>query len=64
VATGRLRMPVRKGQQAAWVVSDGLWARIEPLLSVVPRRADHPGRKRLDDRKVMCGTLRLIHAIW
>lgn len=24
-----------------------LWAWIEPLLPVVPRRADHPGRKRL-----------------
>jgi transposase len=23
----------------------------------VPRRADHPGRKRLADRKVLCGIL-------
>jgi hypothetical protein len=29
-----------------WVVPDGLWARIEPLSPVVPRRADHPGRRR------------------
>ena len=28
-------------------------ARIEPLLPVVPRRADHPGCGRLDDRKVL-----------
>jgi transposase len=39
------------------MVPDGLWERIEPLLPVVPRRADHPGRKRLDDRKVLCGIL-------
>jgi transposase len=34
-----------------------LAARIEPLLPAVPRRADHPGRTRLDDRKVLCGIL-------
>ncbi|GGM94921.1 hypothetical protein GCM10011609_35530 [Lentzea pudingi] len=38
-------------------MSDELWVRIEPLLPVVPRRADHPARKRLDDRKVLCGIL-------
>jgi transposase len=48
---------VRKGQQPPWIVPDELWARIGPLLPVVPRRADHPGRKRLDDRKVPCGIL-------
>jgi transposase len=48
---------VRKGEQLPWIVSDGLWARIEPLLPVVPRRRDHPGRERLDDRKVLCGIL-------
>src|SRR5215813_6613282 len=32
---------------------DALWERIEPLLPAVPRRADHPGRRRLDDRKVL-----------
>ncbi|REH55232.1 putative transposase of IS4/5 family DUF4096 [Kutzneria buriramensis] len=40
-----------EGQQPPWIVSDELWARIEPLLPVVPRRTDHPGRKRLDDRE-------------
>jgi len=27
--------------------------RIEPLLPIVPRRADHPGRRRLANRKVL-----------
>jgi transposase len=52
---------VRKGQQPPWMVPDGLWERIEPLLPVVPRRADHPGRKRLDDRKVLCGILFVLY---
>src|SRR5882757_2745441 len=43
------------------MVPDGLWERIEPLLPVVPRRADHPGRKRLDDRKVLCGILFVLY---
>ena len=52
-----LSRSVRKGQQPPWIVPDGLWERIEPLLPVVPRRADHPGRKRLDNRKVLSGIL-------
>ena len=44
-----------------WIVSDELWARIEPLLPVAPRRADHPGWKRLDDRKVLCGILFVLY---
>ena len=48
---------MRKGQQPPWIVPDDLWARIAPLLPVVPRRAIHPGRRRLDDRKVLCGIL-------
>jgi transposase len=40
---------------------DELWARIGPLLPVVPRRADHPGRKRLDNRKVLCGILFVLY---
>jgi transposase len=52
---------VRKGQQPPWIVSDELWARIEPLLPVVVRRADHPGRKRLDDRTVLCGILFVLY---
>ncbi|WP_445081949.1 IS5 family transposase [Streptomyces ipomoeae] len=38
-------------------MDDGLWARIEPLLPVVPRKPQRPGRKRLDSRKVLCGIL-------
>nr|WP_143116507.1 IS5 family transposase [Lentzea xinjiangensis] len=52
---------MRKGEQLPWIVSDELWSRIEPLLPVVPRRADHPGRKRLDDRKVLCGILFVLY---
>jgi transposase len=61
VIIGWLSTPVRKGQQPPWIVSGELWARIEPLLPVVPRRADHPGRKRLDDRKVLCGNLFVLY---
>ena len=56
-----LGLAVRKGQQPPWVVPDELWARIEPLLPVIPRRADHPGRRRLDDRKVLSGTLFVLY---
>jgi hypothetical protein len=50
--------PSREEGAAAAVDGSGrLWERMELLLPVVPRRADHPGRKRLDDRKVLSGTL-------
>jgi transposase len=52
---------VRKGQQPPWIVPDELWERIEPLLPAVPRRADHPGRKRLDNRKVLSGILFVLY---
>ncbi|NKE63949.1 IS5 family transposase [Lentzea sp. PSKA42] len=52
---------MRKSEQLPWIVSDELWTRIEPLLPVVPLRADHPGRKRLDDRKVLCGILFVLY---
>lgn len=39
------------------LVSDELWARIEPVLPVVERRYRYPGRKRLDDRRVLTGIL-------
>jgi transposase len=55
--TGVVDQVVRNGQQPPWIVSGELWARIEPLLPVVPRRADRPGRKRLDDRRALCGIL-------
>ncbi|GAA0946948.1 hypothetical protein GCM10009550_22020 [Actinocorallia libanotica] len=52
---------VKKGEQPPWIVSDGLWERIEPLLPKVERRRCHPGRRRLDDRKVLCGILFVLH---
>jgi transposase len=39
------------------LVSDGLWARVEPLLPRVERRYRYPGRKRLGDREVLTGIL-------
>lgn len=42
-------------------MADSLWERIEPLLPTVERRKHHPGRKRLDDRKVLCGILFVLH---
>jgi transposase len=42
-------------------VPDGLWERIEPLLPAKPRVGRHPGRLRLDDRKVLCGILFVLH---
>ena len=39
------------------LVSDELWELIEPLIPKVKRRARFPGRKRLDDRRVLTGIL-------
>ena len=50
----RRRVPPRE-------IDDGLWARIEPLLPAVPRNPQHPGRKRLDSRKVLCGILFVLY---
>ena len=52
---------MRKGQRPPWIVPDDLRARIEPLLPVIARRPDHPGRRRLDDRKVLCGILFVLY---
>jgi transposase len=52
---------VRKGEQPPWIVSDDLWARIEPLLPVRPRRFRSPGRHRLPDRLVLQGILFVLH---
>jgi transposase len=38
-------------------VSDELWELIEPLIPKVSRRNRFPGRKRIDDRKVLTGIL-------
>src|SRR6184192_1314009 len=39
------------------LVSDELWELIEPLIPKVARRHRFPGRKRLDDRKVLTGII-------
>jgi transposase len=52
---------MRKGEQPPWIVPDGLWERIEPLLPKPERRLRYPGRKRLDDRKVLCGILFVLY---
>ena len=39
------------------LVSDELWAIFEPLIPKAERRYRFPGRKRLDDRKVLTGIL-------
>lgn len=44
-----------------WIVEDELWERVEPLLPVVERRFRYPGRKRLDDRKALCGVLFVLY---
>lgn len=44
-------------QGQSWEVSDGLWARIEPLLPQRERRYRYPGRRRLDDRACLNGIL-------
>jgi transposase len=39
------------------IVSDGLWEIVEPLIPRVERRFRNPGRKRIDDRRVLTGIL-------
>ena len=39
------------------LVSDELWELVEPLLPKVERRYRFPGRKRIDDRRVLSGIL-------
>src|SRR5436189_4219859 len=46
---------------APWIVSDGLWARFEPLLPRKERRFRYPGRRRLDDRAALSGILFVLH---
>lgn len=39
------------------LVSDELWAVVEPLIPKVVRRRRYPGRKRIPDRQVLTGIL-------
>src|SRR5512135_171641 len=52
---------MRRGEQPPWIVWDDLWARIEPLLPVPKRNPRHPGRRRLDNRKVLQGILFVLY---
>ena len=51
----------RKSAARPWEIDDELWERIEPLLPAVLRKPRHPGRKRLDPRKVLCGILFVLY---
>lgn len=44
-------------RESPWLVSDGLWERLEPLLPAGQRRFRYPGRRPLDDRAVLSGIL-------
>ena len=44
-----------------WVVSEGLWELVEPLLPRRERRFRYPGRKRLSDRQALSGILFVLH---
>ena len=46
---------------APWIVSDGLWQRIEPLLPKRQRRFRYPGRKPVPDRQALQGILFVLH---
>jgi transposase len=48
-------------RESPWVVSDGLWERVEPLLPGWDRRFRYPGRRPLDDRRVLSGVLFVLH---
>lgn len=39
------------------VITDAVWARVEPLIPQRARRQRYPGRKALDDRAVLTGIL-------
>jgi transposase len=42
-------------------IDDELWAEVEPLIPVRPRRRRYPGRKPLPDRLVLNGILHVLH---
>ncbi|MBQ1016576.1 transposase [Micromonospora sp. D93] len=53
---------MRRVEPPPWIVSDDLWAEVEPLLPPrPPRRHRFPGRKPLDDRKVLCAILFVLY---
>ncbi|MET9669682.1 IS5 family transposase [Streptomyces sp. NPDC006475] len=51
---------VGKRQSRPWIVSDELWALVEPLLpEPVPKQVE--GRPRVPDRQALCGILFVLH---
>ena len=42
---------------AKQIVTDELWEIVEPLIPEVKRRYRYPGRKRIDDRRILTGIL-------
>ncbi|MEU7149984.1 IS5 family transposase [Streptomyces sp. NPDC045456] len=51
-----------KRRARPWLVNDGLWLRIEPLLPSPPPGRQRPGRKPvLEDRRVLCGILFVLY---
>jgi transposase len=51
----RLRGLMHAGWVADELVSDVLWAKVEPLLPARARRSRNPGRLPLDDRRALAG---------
>lgn len=54
---GPRRRRVGRSAPYRWRVSDGLWAKLEPLLPDPPRRFRHPGRARYPARACLEGIL-------
>jgi transposase len=42
-------------------IDDELWAEVEPLIPVRPRRRRYPGRRPIPDRLVLNGILHVLH---
>ncbi|MER5525942.1 IS5 family transposase [Streptomyces sp. NPDC002677] len=49
------------GRRRPWEVDDGLGERIAPPLPVIERRQRYPGRKRLEDRRVLNGIMFVLY---
>jgi transposase len=53
---------MRRRDPQPWLVGDGLWVQMEPLIPKQPARSGH-GRRPVDDRKVLCGIFFLFTGI-
>ena len=42
-------------------IDDALWAEVEGLIPIRPRRRRYPGRKPIPDRLVLNGILHVLH---